>query len=64
MVPQTMSKYLSVKYLLISKQTDTLAYAVQKIDFCGVHFGGWHPLAMLKYFSVNYLHIKKSGTLA
>ena len=38
--PQTMSKYLSVKYLLISKTTSTLAWAVQKIDFLGPHFGG------------------------
>ena len=38
--PQTMSKYLSVEYRLISKKTSTLAWAVQKIDFLGPHFGG------------------------
>ena len=38
--PQIMSKYLSLKYLLISKKTGTLAWAVQKIDFLGPHFGG------------------------
>ena len=37
--PQIMSKYLSLKYLLISKKTGTLALAVQKIDFLGPHFG-------------------------
>ena len=34
--PPNMSKYLSVKYLLISKQTGTLSQAVQKIDLWGV----------------------------
>ena len=34
------SKYLSVKYLLISWNTGTLVWAVQKIDFWGVHSGG------------------------
>ena len=38
--PQTMSKYLSVKYLLISKKSRTLPWAVQKTDFWGVHLGG------------------------
>ena len=38
--PQTMSKYLSVEYLLMSKRTSTLAWAVQKMDFLGPHFGG------------------------
>ena len=38
--PQIMSKYLSLKYLLISKKTGTLAWGVQKIDFLGPHFGG------------------------
>ena len=35
-----MSKYLSVKYLLIAKQSSTLASTVQKIDSLGPHFGG------------------------
>ena len=35
-----MSKYLSVKYLLISKRTSTLSLAVQKMDFWGPIFGG------------------------
>ena len=33
--PKTISKYFSIKYLLISKQTGTLAWAVQKIDIWG-----------------------------
>ena len=37
--PQTMSKYLSPKCLLISKETITLAFAIQKIDFWGFRFG-------------------------
>ena len=45
MAPQTMSKYLSVKYLLIAKKTSTLAYAVQKIDF------GGFPVELLKKIS-------------
>ena len=28
------------KYLLISKKSRTLAWAIQKIDFWGVHLGG------------------------
>ena len=35
-----MSKYLSLKYLLISKQTGTLGYMVKKFIFGGVHLGG------------------------
>ena len=35
-----MSKYLSFKYLLLSKKAVALAKAVQKIDFSGPHFGG------------------------
>ena len=69
--PQTMSKYLSVKYLLISKKSRTLAWAVQKIDFKVVHLGvpggggGWHHQTMSKYLSVKYLLIsKRTGTLA
>ena len=64
-----MSKYLSLKYLLISKKTGTLAWAVQKIDFLGAPFwggsrGGWYPQIMSKYFSLKYLLIsKKNGTL-
>ena len=38
--PPIMSKYLSLKYLLISKKTGTLGWAVQKFDFLGPHFGG------------------------
>ena len=45
--PQTMSKYFSVKYLLISKKTGTLVQTVQKIHFWGVYlgvpWGGVHP---------------------
>ena len=35
-----MSKYLSVKYLLKSKQTGILVLAVQKIEFWGAYLGG------------------------
>ena len=67
-LPQTMSKYLSVKYLLISKKSRTLDWAVQKIDFWVIHLGesrgGWLPQTMSKYLSVKYLLIsKKSRTL-
>ena len=64
-----MSKFLSVKHLLISKQTGSLSWAIEKIDFWGVHFGGspgrWHPQTMSKYLSVTYLIIsKQTGTLS
>ena len=64
-----MSKYLSVKYLLISLNTGTLASAVQNTNLLGVHLGEspgmWHPQTMSKYLSVKYLLIaKKSSTLA
>ena len=39
--PQIMSKYLFVKYLLISKKTGALARAVKKNQFLGPHFGGF-----------------------
>ena len=39
--PQTMSKYLSVEYLLISIKTSALAEAAQEIDFLEAHFGGF-----------------------
>ena len=38
-MPQTMSNYLCVKYLLIAKTTSTLAWAVEKRIFGGPHFG-------------------------
>ena len=38
-LPQSVSKYLSVEYVPISKNTVTLSQAVQKIDFGGP-FGG------------------------
>ena len=67
--PQTMSKYFSLKYLLISKKNGTLGYMVKKICFWGVHLGGspggWYPQIMSKYLSLKYLLIsKKTGTLA
>ena len=67
--PQTMSKYFSVKYLLISKQTGTLSRAIEKIDFWWVHLGGpqggWHPQTMSNYLSVKYLLMsKQTDTLA
>ena len=35
-----MSKYFSLKYLLISKKNSTLGYMVKKICFWGGPFGG------------------------
>ena len=61
--PQTMSKYLSVKYLLISKKSRTLPWAIQKIDFWGVHLGGWHPQTMSKYLTGTYLLISKTTSI-
>ena len=59
-----MSKYLSVKYLLISKQTGTLAWAVEKIDFWGVP-EVWHPQTMSNICLLNiYWYQKISSTLA
>ena len=37
--PQTMSNYLSVKYLLISKKLEPLAYDVPKLIFVGCIWG-------------------------
>ena len=58
-----MLKYLSLKYLLISKQIGIIAYAVQKIDFGGSILGGFlgggHPQTMSKYLSLEYLLISK-----
>ena len=64
-----MSKYFSLKYLLISKKNGTLGYMIKKIYFWGVHLGGspggWYPQIMSKYLSLKYLLIsKKTGTLA
>ena len=62
--PQTMSKYLFVKYLLISKQTGTQVELFKKMDFGGPR-GGWHPQTMSKYLCVKYLLISKTtSTLA
>ena len=63
-----MSKYFSLKYLLISKKIGTLGYMVKKLAFGGVHLGGspggWYPQIMSKYLSLKYLLIsKKNGTL-
>ena len=64
-----MSKYFSLKYLLISKKNGTLGYMIKKICFLGGPFwgvpgGGGYPQTMSKYFSLKYLLIsKKNGTL-
>ena len=69
--PQTMSKYLSVKYLLISNNTDTPGKAIQKSDFRGSIWGvpgdlplrdpkRWCPQIMSKYLFVKYLLISKN----
>ena len=55
--PQTMLKYLSVKYLLISKETSTLASAVKKIDFSGPILGGF-PVELPKKFREKKLHLQ------
>ena len=49
-----MSKYLCVKYLLISIQTSALSQAVQKIDFLGPILGGNCP----KKFREKKLHFQ------
>ena len=46
--PEIMSKYLSGKYLLLSKKTGVLVGAVQKIDFLGSHFGRFPGESPLK----------------
>ena len=38
--PKLCSKYLSVKYLLISKNTGTLCGAIEKTDIWGGRLGG------------------------
>ena len=55
-----MSKYLSVEYLLISKQTGTQVELFKQFIFGGPFGGspgGWHPQTMSKYLSVEYLLI-------
>ena len=63
-----MSKYLSVKYLLLSKKAGTLGYAVSKTDFWGLFGGpreGSTPQTMSKYLFLKYLLIsKKTSALA
>ena len=50
-----MSKNFSLKYLLVSKQTDTLAYAVLKIAFWGSPLGGTPKLCQNIYLLNNYI---------
>ena len=55
---------ICLSYLLTTKKTGTLGWAVQKFDFLGGFPGVWHPQTMSKYFSLKYLLIsKKNGTL-
>ena len=58
-----MSKYLSIKYLLISK-TVTLAKPFKKIDCCAVNVGiseeGGTFQTMSKYLSVKNLLMSKN----
>ena len=66
---QTMSKYSSYKYLLISKQTGTLDSAVQKIDFLEGPFGevsegGDTPKLCQDVCLLKSTDIKKTGALA
>ena len=51
------SKYLSVKYLLISKKSSTLAWAIQKIDFWGPILGGF-PVELTKKFREKKLRLQ------
>ena len=65
-----MSKYLSVKYLLISKKHWHPRLIRSKRwflwdPFGGLGDGGWYPQTMSKYFSVKYpLISKNTGTLS
>ena len=68
--PQIMSKYLSLKYLLISKKNWHPSLSRSKNWFFGAPFwggsrgGGTPKSCMSKYFSLKYLLIsKKNGTL-
>ena len=55
-----MSKYLSVKYLLLSKDWNL---RLSRLVF-GRSFGGWYLQTMSKYLSVKYVLIsRKTGTL-
>ena len=60
-----MSKYFSVKYLLISKKTGTLVQTVQKIHFWGVYlgvpWGGVYLLIMSKLLALKYLLISEKN---
>ena len=58
-----MSKYLSRKYLLISKQTGTLAYAVQIINFSGSP-GGSTPKLCQNICLLNIYILKKTWHLS
>ena len=68
MVPPKLRQTICLlKYLLISKQIGTLAYAVQKIDIWGVYLRGSKEGGTPKYVKIFvkiYLQIKKTGTLA
>ena len=61
--PQTLSKCLPLKYLLISKNTGIVSLVVQKFGFWGSTLGGfpggWHPQTMSKYLSVVSVGIEK-----
>ena len=61
--PQTTSKYLCLKYLLTAKNTGTLAWAIQKIVFWGVHVEGGLsevvPPNSVKVFASKYVLIWK-----
>ena len=63
-----MSKYLFLKYLLISKKTGTIRWIIKKLIFGGSiwggPWGGWYSQTMSKYLSLKCLLIlKKTGTL-
>ena len=55
--PQTTLKYLSVKYLLISKKSSTVAWAVQKMDFWRPHLGGF-PMELPQEFREKKLRLQ------
>ena len=58
--PTSISKYMFLKYLLISKKTSTTAQAIQELVFGGLLeevLSGWYPQTMSKCLYLKYLLI-------
>ena len=69
MVPQAMSKHLSLKYLQLSNNSGTLDYAVQKLLLGGPFGevpGGWDTPTLCQSICILNIHLyhKKTGSLA